>query len=100
VYFLKYILFDEIAGNRKSESANSMAAAEAAALAATTGDAAKADGDAPAAATEELTGLAKWQADNQRQSTKVWQPLERCKMLLERVCEDPFCVRCVMSVRS
>jgi len=41
---------------------------------------------------EELTGLAKWQAENQRQSTKIWNPLERCKRLLARICEDPYSV--------
>lgn len=39
---------------------------------------------------EELTGLAKWQAENQRQSTKIWNPLERAKRLLDRICEDPY----------
>ena len=42
--------------------------------------------------TEELTGLAKWQADNQRLSTKIWNPHERCKKLLERLTEDPYSV--------
>jgi hypothetical protein len=46
----------------------------------------------PNANQDELTGLAKWHADNQKQSTKVWQPLERCRKLLERLCEDPYCI--------
>lgn len=50
-----------------------------------------ADGDA--APQEELVGLAKWQAEHQKLSTKIWQPLDRCKRLIARICEDPYCIR-------